>query len=132
MVSPELLRRYPFFGSLNEIQLKLIASVCEESKIEAEQVIFEECAEADTLYLLEEGSVELYYRLLKEGQPPQQFFVGEINPGEVFGISSLIEPYALNATAKAAKSGRSNRAYIWGAIIIIVIIIIVIAADMML
>lgn len=36
------------------------------------------------------------------------------------------------SVTKAAKSGRSNRVYIWGAIIIIVVIIIVIAVDMML
>ncbi len=107
MVSPELLKRYPFFGSLTEEQLKRIASISEEVKLEADQVIFEECDPADALFLLEEGSVDLYYRFLKEAQPPRQFYVGDINPGEVFGISSLIEPYALNATAKASKPGRA-------------------------
>ena len=107
MISPELLKRYPFFGSLDEPQLKRIASICDEVKLEAGQVIFEECDTAETLYLLEEGSVELFYRFLKAAEPPKQFYVGDINPGEVFGISSLIEPYALNATAKAAHPGKA-------------------------
>ena len=107
MVSAELLRRYPFFGSLTDDQLKRIASISDEVKLEADQVIFEECDPADTLFLLEEGSVELFYRFLKAAAPPKQFYVGDINPGEVFGISSLIEPYALNATAKASKPGKA-------------------------
>ena len=37
----------------------------------------------------------------------KQFSVGEINPGEVFGTSALVEPYELNATAKAAKRCRA-------------------------
>ncbi len=34
------------------------------------------------------------------------FPVGEINAGEIFGLSSLIEPYIFNATGTAAVNSR--------------------------
>ncbi len=37
MISPELLRRYPFFGTLSEEQLRQIAMIAEEQTYEAGQ-----------------------------------------------------------------------------------------------
>lgn len=106
MVSPELLRRYPYFGVLSEAHLKEIAMIAEETSFDVGTEIFEECGEANQLYLLQDGSIDLVYKLVDEYHPEfnKEFMVGEINPGEVFAISALIEPYALNATARATKA----------------------------
>ncbi len=69
MVSPELLRRYPFFGVLNSEQLKSIAMIADEISIAAGTKLFEECQQADTFYLLIEGSVELSYKSEEELSP---------------------------------------------------------------
>lgn len=105
MVSPELLRRYPFFGPLDADQLKKVAMLAEEMDIPKGEKIFEECGEADTLYLLVSGGVELYYRSQEEFHPKtrKEFHIGDINPGEIFAVSSLIEPYTLNNTAVASR-----------------------------
>jgi CRP-like cAMP-binding protein len=106
MISPELLRRYPFFSGLNDSQQKKLAMVGEEATVEKGAVIFEECDEATHLYFLLSGSVDLYYRSEEEFYPKtrKDFHIGEINPGEVFGISALFEPYNLNATARADQA----------------------------
>lgn len=108
MVSPELLRRYNFFSGLSDTQLKALAMLADEVNYAKGEMIFEECAEATHLYILLEGNVDLFYRSAEEFHPTthKDFHVGEINPGEVFGISALLEPYALNATAKAAQDCR--------------------------
>jgi CRP-like cAMP-binding protein len=105
MISPELLRRYPFFGNLNDTQLKAVAMVAEEVSFEKGITLFEECQEADSLYLLLEGDVDLYYRSEDKLNPQtrKDFIVGDINPGEIFAISALIEPYQYSATAKTAQ-----------------------------
>lgn len=105
MISPELLRRYPFFGLLNEAQLKAIAMISEEEPFKAGSVIFSERDPAVRLYFLTEGSIDLTNTSTPEfsTQPPKVFNAGEINPGEIFGISALIEPYVYTATATAAK-----------------------------
>jgi CRP-like cAMP-binding protein len=107
MVSPELLRRYAFFGGLTDGQLKALSMIAEEETFKHDAIIFEECNTADKFYLLMEGSIDLSYRSIDEmhiySTPPKEFYAGSINPSEVFGVSALIEPYAYNATAKATQ-----------------------------
>lgn len=108
MISPELLRRYPFFCCLDDAQQKAVAMIAEEISVPAGTVLFEEGQLANALYLLLEGSVDLYFTVPGEGQgkPGKEFWVGEINPGEPLGISALIEPYRLTAMARARTSSR--------------------------
>jgi CRP/FNR family transcriptional regulator, cyclic AMP receptor protein len=110
MVSTELLRRYSFFSGLSDGQLKTLSAIAEEKMVEANSLIFEECDNADKIFLLIDGNVDLSYRSIDEMHiyttPPKEFYAGSINPGEVFGISSLIEPYSHNATAKVSESSR--------------------------
>src|SRR4030066_1821742 len=110
MVSSELLRRYPFFGGLTDGQLKTLSMLADEKTLESGALIFEECGDADKIYLLIEGNVDLSYRSIDEMHayttPPKEFYAGSINPGEVFSISALIEPYTNNATAKASEPSR--------------------------
>jgi len=91
MISPELLRRYSFFGRLNEDQVKAIAMIADINTIEAEKTLFEEGQPAKFFYLLLEGGITL----LQIGReiPPmarKEFHVGVINPGEVFSLSALM------------------------------------------
>jgi CRP-like cAMP-binding protein len=82
--------------------------IAEEELIEAETALFREGQPADALYFLEDGRVDLYYTTneptrseLLQGIP-----VGEINPGEPFSISALIEPYLLSSTAYISRPSR--------------------------
>jgi CRP/FNR family transcriptional regulator, cyclic AMP receptor protein len=108
MISPELLRRYPFFSELTEANLKAIAMVSEELDVTAGTRIFDEGQPANIFYFLIDGSIDLISTSRDERNPSARkvFQVGEINPEEVFGISSLIEPYVLSATGTAAKDSR--------------------------
>jgi CRP-like cAMP-binding protein len=106
MISPETLRRYPFFGTLDFNQIKEIAVISDTITVEKGKIIFEECGPADALYLVTDGLVDLFYRSTDdEGKnPPKELVAGEVSPGEFLGFSSLIEPYALNATARASQN----------------------------
>ncbi len=108
MISPEILRRYPFFAHLDTEELAQIAMIAEESSFEKGDTIFKEGQKADSLFLLEEGSVDLFYHTQEEHDPRsiRKFLVGEINPGEVFAISAFSDPYILTATAVAAQKGQ--------------------------
>lgn len=108
MISPELLKRYPLFGSLSDEQLQSLASIAEEKSWEAGETIFEIGSPAENLFLLMEGSIDLFYRVDDEQNPDQMknFGVGEINPGEPFAISALFEPYQLTASAVASRPSK--------------------------
>jgi CRP/FNR family cyclic AMP-dependent transcriptional regulator len=104
MISPELLRRYPFFGTLSDEQLRQIAMIADEESHQAGTILLKEKAPANDLYLLINGSVDLIFTVDEEYHPDRhkEFTVGEINPGEIFGISALIEPHHYTSTARAA------------------------------
>jgi len=108
MISPEIFRRYPFFAGLTDAQLKALSLLTKEVTVEKGSTIFEECDPADRMFLLIEGGVDFYFRSQEEFHPTtmKEFSVGEINPGEVFGTSSIIEPYELNATARTSNPSR--------------------------
>jgi len=108
MISPELLRRFPFFAPFSEQQLTNFALISDEYSTNEAAILFEESQPATHLYLLLEGSVDLYYKSEEPFHPKfsRVFSVGEINPGEVFGISALVKPHVLNATAKTSQPTR--------------------------
>jgi len=106
MISPELLRRYPFFAHFDETQLVKLAILSEEIQLDDGQVIFEQGQKADTLYFLLNGGVDLYYAISDRKEIP----VCEINVGEPFGISTVIEPNILTSTARSNGVRRLRRA----------------------
>ncbi len=111
MISPELLRRYPFFGFLESAQLKAVAMIAEELTARTDEIIFENDEPAQHLYLLMEGGADIIYRVNNPEQPglDVEFYVGELNPGEVFGISALIEPHLYTSTVRVTGAARLLR-----------------------
>jgi len=105
MISPEVLRRYPFFAMMDYDQLKAIAMIADEIQIEANKDLFLKGKPADYLYVLEEGGIELFDVAESEHDPRlhKEFLVSEHGPGDIVSISALIEPYIVQLTARAAK-----------------------------
>ena len=100
MVSPELLRRYPFFAGMADEELSWVARITDRATYPAGAVIFKEGEVAESLYVLTDGSVELVYEIpTTKGLTTS--FVGSIAAGEPFGLSAFNEPYLLTATARA-------------------------------
>lgn len=100
MVSPELFRRYPFFAMLSDEQLKAIAMIAEEKTYPKETLLLKENSQANKLMLLLEGDVDLIFSGGGEGAIVNAL-VGSIAPGEMLGVSALIEPYTYISSAKA-------------------------------
>ncbi len=108
MISTETLRRYPFFSFMTADQLREVAMITEEIECESGSVIFHTNAQADACYLLMEGSIDLHYVVIDEHEPDlrKEFVVGNINPGELLGISSIVEPYKYTASAIVINDSR--------------------------
>jgi CRP-like cAMP-binding protein len=132
----DLLRRYPFFEGLAEAQLRAVSETAVVGRVLAGAALFFEGQPADTLWLVVEGrarlrhsveaagaaharATEAVYQLMEEGTPIPllegqrgvyaELDVGEAGPGEVVGISALIPPYRLTATARASVDSRMVR-----------------------
>jgi CRP-like cAMP-binding protein len=100
MVSPELLRRFPFFAGLTDEELKSIAMITEEEKYEENTFIFRERGKAQKLFVLIEGTVDIMINTDEEGL--EQETVSTLTPGDVFCWSAVVEPHRLTASGFAA------------------------------
>ncbi len=100
MVSPELLRRFPFFAGLTDEEIKSIAMISEEQKYEANTFIFRERGKAEKMYVLIEGTVDIMVNTDEEGLEHET--VSTLTHGEVFCWSAVVEPHKLTASAFAA------------------------------
>jgi CRP-like cAMP-binding protein len=105
MISPETLRRYPFFRGLSHDQLVSIAMIATEETYLPGVTLFQKGMTADVLYFLKEGSVDLYFptKGKKSQKIPDEILVSEVNPGEPFSLSALIEPFILTLTGRTAR-----------------------------
>ncbi len=106
MISPELLRRFPFFNFMNDAQLKAVAMVAEEKDYQIGNSIIEANTPANSLFFLIEGSAAYYYIVTTEHDPyyKHEYYISDFNPGEIFGISALVEPYVYTAAVRVEKS----------------------------
>jgi CRP/FNR family cyclic AMP-dependent transcriptional regulator len=108
MISPEVLRRFPFFSFMRHDQLAEVAMITDEVKLKKGQHLFEAGEDANYCYLLLEGAIDLHYVVVDEQESDRrnEFVVGTINPGEVLGISAVIAPYVYTAMAVAINDSR--------------------------
>jgi len=116
MVSPELIRRYPFFACLTHEQLIAIAKVATDQSFPAGHRFFQEGDPLKEFYLLIEGAVGIVIPVtnsdisqdvsvqLTGGLETKDITVSTVGTGDIFGWSALIPP--TNATAGAVAVTR--------------------------
>ena len=118
MISPELIRRYPFFGGLSHDQIVTLAKVANEISVDAGHYFFHEDDELATLYLVLEGAVAIVLEVPNQaaeqkvsGQltgelQTRDVVISAVGPGEVFGWSALVPPPHATTGAKATTPCR--------------------------
>lgn len=108
MVRPEILLRYPILNLLQADQMEAIAMAAQEESFSAGTLVFKELQPADSLYILLKGSIELYFTVEVEYHPElsKELHFSLIEPGEVFGISAIIEPHILTSSARTISDSQ--------------------------
>lgn len=107
MVSPELLRRYPFFASLDHESLVKFSKLGEAVDVSRDEWLFHGSEIADYFYVVIEGEVELMAPL--GADTLERIPVTRLGRGELFGWSALIEPHIYQFDARAVRPGRVLR-----------------------
>ncbi|MHB0957491.1 MAG: cyclic nucleotide-binding domain-containing protein [Pirellulaceae bacterium] len=102
MISPEILRRYPYFSAADDEGLRQLAMICEEVVVGAEAVMYREGDKADRLYILVDGEVDIQYTL----GSGELRTVDTIVPGELLMWSALVEPYKSTAVVTVRANSR--------------------------
>jgi CRP/FNR family transcriptional regulator, cyclic AMP receptor protein len=118
MISPEVIRRYPFFAGLDHKYVVTLANVAEEIKIEAGEYLFHEGDQLDHFYMVLEGAAAIVVEIPASNVDHKlsEQFTGEmknkevvisaIGPGEVFGWSALVPPHDATTSGKATTPCR--------------------------
>ena len=99
MISPEMLRRHPYFAGVSDQSLKEIAMIAEEKRVPAGTRMFGEGDPANCLYVISKGEVNIDY-LLGTGEMRT---VDTLVDGDLLVWSSLIEPYKTTAIGTTTK-----------------------------
>lgn len=99
MISPELLRRYPYFAGVSDQSLKEIAMIAEEKTAPAGTRMFGEGDPANCLYVIVKGEVNIDY-ILGNGEIRT---VDTLVDGDLLVWSALIEPYKTTAIGTTTK-----------------------------
>jgi len=94
------------FKGLNDDQLKEIDAVAEKLSMDKGQVICKEGSEAQALFILKTGAIELISKMDSIIEIPITMLR---KPGEIFGSGVLVEPYAYALTARCASKGAFMR-----------------------
>lgn len=98
MVSPELIRRYPYFSGISISQLNMLANIAEEVEQEPGQYFHHEGEDINKVYIISEGEVSLVTTF---PQQDKEVVINTLSTGDVFGWTSLLPPYTAGAGAKA-------------------------------
>ncbi len=118
MISPELLRRYPYFAGLSEDRLVELADAAHEEDVPAGTVLFREGETLCCVFVVVHGAVGLTLAVpVREAQPSvarqltgdlptREIMVSSVGTGEVFAWSALVPPYRATATARALTDCR--------------------------
>jgi len=109
MISPEVLRRYPYFAGIDEASLKQLAMIAEEKTVPADTVLFREGDPAIHLSIILKGEVNIQY-MLGDGALRT---VDTLVEGDLLMWSALVEPYkatALGTTTKDTHLARIDAA----------------------
>lgn len=119
MVSPELLRRYPFFAGLDHNQIVMLAKLAQVQTVDEGFYFFQEGDVLNKLYLLLEGAVAIVAKVpdheteqtvsdqLDGDVPTKEVTISTVGTGNVFAWSALVPPFKSTASAKSITHCRT-------------------------
>jgi CRP-like cAMP-binding protein len=102
MISPEMLRRYPYFAGIKDESLKAVAMISEERSAAAGAVLFREDEPANHLFILAEGEVDIRYAVGGGEHKSVDTLVG----GDLMVWTAVVPPHKTHSTAVARKDVR--------------------------
>ena len=106
MISVDFLRTCELFSGLSDEELAQVAAIACVQAYEAGDVICGEREDADRLFILYEGRVQVQIRLHSLLEPGGEATIEEVVPGRIFGWSSLVRQRQFTASARGLCPGQ--------------------------
>jgi len=102
MIDPELLRSTDFFAGLSEEALEQVAAASTSRTLRRGDVVFEEGAEPDHLYVVEDGRIAIASKSI-DGR---ESVFALMERGDLFGEMGLLDGQGRSAEARALEPSR--------------------------
>jgi CRP/FNR family transcriptional regulator len=99
----EALNSCELFTGLSGEELQEIAAIARESAYEEGDLILAEDELAKELFILCEGRVQVHIRLRSPVEPDGETIIEEVEPGRIFGWSSMVKQRRFTASVKALE-----------------------------
>ncbi|HEM45847.1 MAG TPA: cyclic nucleotide-binding domain-containing protein [Alphaproteobacteria bacterium] len=106
MITVDDLRSCELFAGLGDDELAEIAAIATTETYDAGQVICTEQEIARRLFILQAGCVQVHIRLRSALRHDGDATVEEVEPGRIFGWSSLVRQRQFTASARAVDAVR--------------------------
>ncbi len=103
MVTADELRACELFKDLNDEALKQIAAIATKEIYEAGELICVEREQAERLFILCQGRVHVLIQLRSPLEPDGEMTIEEVEPGRIFGWSSLVKQRRFTASVRALE-----------------------------
>lgn len=103
MISPELIRRYPFFAGLDAEHLVVLAKSGSELSVGEGHYFFRAEEVMDFLYLVLEGEIAIGIELPEQDR---EIVSNTVEEGDIFGWTALVPPYNSTASARTVTPCR--------------------------
>jgi len=101
MVSTQVLKEFGLFKGLDDSELTKIAELCHERTLDDGTMYFDQGKKATELHLCRSGKVDIIIQIWEPWGI--QVTVHTAGGGDIFGWSSLVEPYIYTASAKIVE-----------------------------
>jgi signal transduction histidine kinase len=98
----DMLRGVYFFKGLGDDAIRRIGDACHEESFEPGKIIFAEGAKADKLYIILDGTVEVW----KDFESEERDLLAVHSAGHLFGEMALIDDLPRSATVAAREAAR--------------------------
>lgn len=105
MTNIEHLRRAELTNGLSEAQLQLLATIAREFSLRSGEILFRLGDEADTIFVVVSGSVQLTIPLKVVGEE-RDIVIETLAAGDSLAWSSMIAPHRLTTSARATASSQ--------------------------
>jgi CRP-like cAMP-binding protein len=106
MVSSARLCPCELFRGLRDAELQQLAAIAREKDYQAGDLICTEREQAERVFILCEGRVQIQVQLRSLMEPDARLTLEEIEPGRIFGWSSLVRQRQFTATVQALEPVR--------------------------
>lgn len=96
-----LLENVDIFDELSNDRLERISSICVEHRFDRGELVFEQNAKSDGLYIILSGDIDIQVQSSESGAP---LSVARLQRGQSFGEVALVDEGIRTATARVASA----------------------------